>query len=147
MHRLLIRAIKGEAAPKAWQLDEINELMATCNRQKTNARYASEDSGRLFLTYFLRQQHPNGRTMTATVCNILKNSIEVKLWETGDELIIQFSEMEALGQLARTESGVTVVAPGEDADTPMLLRLEMFSTCRVNVTVDKERLKASLLLS
>lgn len=152
VHRLLIRAINNQPEPKTWDLADINDLMADCNREKMNSRYASEDSGRLFLMYFLRAHYPEGRVMKATVCNILQRSIEVKLWETGDELNVHLEDLESIYTVTKLEEGGILVSTlkaeqgGENTPKMKNLFLNMFSTCDITVTVDKERLKATLLI-
>lgn len=161
VHRLLIRAINGQPPPKNWRLTDVMDLMADCNRQKMNARYASEDSGRLFLIHYLRNLFPEGREMRATVNNVLLHSMEVKLWETGDELNIQFAEIEAQGyRVKRKEDGVVVLkkkaeketqgGEGKDSDAATEespdLELKIFSTVTVRVVVEKEHLRAASLV-
>lgn len=143
VHRLLIRAIHKLPGPTNWFLTEINDLMGECNRQKMNARYASEDSARLFLIHYLRKNFPEGREMTATVCNVLQRSIEVKLWETGDELNIAHT--------ALVESGFLICRSDEDGvhlkktEGGQELSLKIFTTCKVLVRVEQDYLKATLL--
>lgn len=147
VHRLLIRAITGQSAPKSWLLDEIAGLMGKCNRQKMNARYAGEDSAQLFLMHYLRRHFPEGREMKGTVCSILTHSVEVKLWETGDELIVTDATLQASGwEVKRRVDSVTVRAVGGEGEATKEVILSIFGTCLVRVSVDKERLKAALVL-
>lgn len=148
VHRLLIRAINDQPAPVSWHLAELNDLMGDCNRQKMNAKYASEDSARLFLVHYLRTHFPQGKEMKATVCCVLQRSLEVKLWETGDELNVAHADIEASGGMTveRRDDGIRVVVKDAQGAITAEAELKIFSTCRVCVTVDRERLKASLLV-
>lgn len=148
VHRLLLRALSNLPAPKTWHLADVNSLMGDCNRQKMMSRYASEDSSRLFLAHYLSKKFPEGKEMKATVCNVLQHSIEVKLWQTGDELNVSHADLEADGRMSvkKLEDGIVVKAKEGGAAAAAEVTLKVFSTCLVRVTVVKEHLRATLLL-
>lgn len=146
VHRLLIRAMGGQPAPKTWQMSEVISLMGVCNRQKMNSRYASEDSSRLFFIHYLRNQFPGGRLMKATVSNVLQSSVEVKLWETGDEFNISLQDLKAdVGvSVEKREGGLLIKKTNEAGEVVSEMDLRIFTTCMVRVFVVRDHVRASL---
>ncbi|XP_015595522.1 DIS3-like exonuclease 2 [Cephus cinctus] len=91
VHRLLYSTISNVPLPEAWSAKLCSKIAANCNKQKTNAKNAQDQSNELYFIFLLDLMGPVNTI--AIVMDVKDRCVDVLLCQMGMKLRIYFADI------------------------------------------------------